>query len=86
MLGIVCVITIVTQIFCAESAVKWWILLGVLVVALLCAVPRRYYTRRLLKAVCLVPLTFGMMLMNLFRLKEATQRFIHTEHGIKEQQ
>lgn len=86
LLGIICVITIVTQIFCAESAVKWWILLGVLVVALLCAVPRRYYTRRLLKAVCLVPLTFGMMLMNLFRLKEATQRFIHTEHGIKEQQ
>jgi len=29
----------------------------------------------------LVPYSFVLMFLNLFRLKEANKRFIHTQHG-----
>lgn len=83
LLGICAGIATVTQFLDAGFAVKWWVMLAVLVTALLCAIPRKYYTLRLLKAIGLVPVAFIMMFCNLFRLKEATQHFIHTEHGIK---
>lgn len=66
------------------SAVKWWILSGCLFLALALAIPRSLYTWQLMKAMIDLPLTFGAMFLNLFRLKGANRTFIHTEHGIKE--
>ena len=65
-------------------AIKWWALLGVILLALCCAIPRRYYSWRLLRAIILVPWSFLLMVANLFRLGEARRRFIHTTHGLPE--
>lgn len=82
LLGFVFVIALLTLLLQPAWALKWWVLLGVVALALACAIPRRYYTWRLLRAVCLVPWSFLLMAANLFRMKEARHRFIHTTHGI----
>ena len=63
------------------AALKWWILFVVLVVALLVAVPRNLYTVRMLVAFVRLPEIFFYMFLNLFRLRGANKKFIHTEHG-----
>ncbi len=83
LLGILCVIAVFMQITFSQYALKWWILLVALITALICAIPHKYCTRKLLKVLSLVPMTFAMMFWNLFKLKEAKRKFIHTEHGIK---
>ncbi len=71
-------------LFCPLCAVKWWLLLGLLLVALLLAIPASYYTRRLFIALLHIPRAFQVMLFNLFRLHGANRQFIHTRHGIGE--
>ena len=61
--------------------IKWWLLLILLAVALLVAVPKRYCTSRLGMALQSLPYTFLLMAFNIFKLKGANKRFIHTEHG-----
>ena len=77
--------TIALVITCISWPVslKWWGLFCLLVVSLLLAVPKRLYTRQLLVAVMELPETFFSMFLNLFRLKGANKRFIHTEHGVR---
>ena len=82
LLGFVFVIALLTLLLQPAWSPKWWGLLGVVALALACAIPRRYYTVRLLRAICLVPWSFLLMVANLFRMKEARHRFIHTSHGI----
>lgn len=82
LLGFVFLIALITLLLQPAWSLKWWILWGVVNLALACAIPRRYYTWRLLRAVCLVPWSFLLMTANLFRMKEARHRFIHTTHGI----
>lgn len=66
------------------AAVKWWWLSGCLVLALALAIPPSLYTWQLFNAMIELPLTFGAMFLNLFRLKGANRHFIHTQHGIQE--
>lgn len=61
---------------------KWWLLLALLAVALLVAVPKRYCTSRLAMALQSLPYTFFLMAANIFKLKGANKKFIHTEHGV----
>ena len=75
-------IALLTLLLQPAWSYKWWVLLGVVDLALAFAIPRRYYTWRLLRAICLVPWSFLLMAANLFRMKEARHRFIHTTHGI----
>ena len=82
LLGFVFVVALLTLLLQPAWSLKWWCLLGVVILALACATPRRYYTVRLLRAICLVPWSFLLMAANLFRMKEARHRFIHTTHGI----
>lgn len=68
---------------CASSLVyKWWGIFFLLLLALVLAVPRHFWKWRLLKAFCLVPYSFLLMSFNLFRLREANKKFIHTRHGV----
>lgn len=84
LLGFSLVFAILATCLSWPSAVKWWVLFGGLLLALALAIPRVLYTWQLVKAMIDLPLTFGAMFLNLFRLKGANRNFIHTEHGIKE--
>lgn len=81
LLGFIFLISLVTSIFFPGCCVKWWVLLLFLLLALVVAIPRHFWTRRIFKVICLVPYSFMLMFFNLFRLKEANRRFIHTAHG-----
>lgn len=83
LLGFSLVFAFLMTCFSWTLAVKWWILFGGLLLALALAIPRVLYTWQLVKAMIDLPLTFGAMFLNLFRLKGANRHFIHTEHGIK---
>lgn len=84
LLGFTFIFSFCFSIWCPALACKWWVLFGLLLLALVVAIPRRLWKWRLIKVVCLIPYSFLLMFVNLFRLKEANKRFIHTEHGIDE--
>lgn len=84
LLGILSVLTISVLTVSPLYAVKWVVLWTMLAVALLVAIPRKYYTKRLWLAVLGVPKAFVLMFLNLFRLKDAHKHFIHTQHGVKD--
>ena len=82
LLGFVFVMSVCTSIGLPVWCFKWWILFGTLLFALVVAIPRCYWTRRMFKVALLIPCSFFLMVVNLFRLKEANKRFIHTVHGV----
>lgn len=82
LLGFVFIIALAYSLCAPPLACKWWGIFILLLLALVLAIPRRYWQWRLLRAVCWVPCSFLLMLLNLFRLKEANKRFIHTAHGV----
>lgn len=51
------------------------------VLAYLFATPRSYFSLKTVKATGKLPLAFALMFLNLFRLKGANKKFIHTPHG-----
>lgn len=63
------------------SPLVWIALLGLNIAAMVFAVPRRFYNRKLLKSVVLLPRLFAKMFLLLFKLKGANKSFIHTPHG-----
>ena len=84
LLGFIVVIALFLSLCASALSYKWWGLFVLLLMALAVAIPRKYWTWRLLRALILVPYTFLLMFINLFRLKEAKDKFIHTEHGVEE--
>ncbi|WP_455585204.1 glycosyltransferase family 2 protein [Bacteroides sp.] len=75
--GITVVVTVVSPV----ASVKWWILSLAQVAAMIVPVPRELMTGRLLKALMRVPVLALIMIGNLFKLKGANKKFIHTQHG-----
>jgi cellulose synthase/poly-beta-1,6-N-acetylglucosamine synthase-like glycosyltransferase len=67
-----------------SHSLKWWGLFLLLAAALLIAIPRRYYTRRMVLAVTALPYTFLTMALNIFKLRGANKKFIHTAHRATE--
>lgn len=65
-------------------SVVWWVLWIVLNFSLFIAIPARYRNRRLWDAVRRLPRFTLIMAGNLFKLRGASQTFIHTQHGEKE--
>ena len=59
----------------------WWILSGLMGIALFIAIPFKLYNLRFLKALVSLPGAFLVMLSLMFRLKGANKEFIHTAHG-----
>lgn len=82
LLGFTFIISLVYSLCASSLAYKWWGIFLLLLLALVLAVPRHYWTWRLFRAFCLVPYSFLLMFLNLFRLREANKRFIHTAHGV----
>lgn len=81
LLGFVSILSVCSTIWFPVWSGKWWALLALLILSIIIAIPRRFWTWRMLRAFCLVPYSFILMFINLFRLKEANKRFIHTVHG-----
>ena len=84
LLGFTFIFSLCLSVWFPVLACKWWVMFGVLVFAIVIAIPRRFWRWRLVKAICFVPYSFLLMFINLFRLKEANKEFIHTEHGVEE--
>lgn len=82
LLGLTGGISVLFSFISWSIAWRWWLLFGLLIIALAVAIPRSLYTHRLLIAMIELPLTFMSMILNIFRLKGANKSFIHTEHGI----
>lgn len=61
--------------------VKWWILSSAQVAAMILPIPGNMLNKRLSKAMIKVPMLAFTMIGNLFKLKGANKKFIHTEHG-----
>ena len=83
LLGFTFIFSVCFSIWFPMLACKWWVIFGLLLLALVVAIPRRFWKWRLVRAVCFVPYSFLLMFFNLFRLKEANKRFIHTTHGVE---
>ena len=63
-------------------AIKWWILSAAQVAAMMLPVPGgRLFTKQVGKAITKMPMLAVTMIGNLFKLKGANKKFIHTEHG-----
>lgn len=82
LLGLIGGISVLFSFISWAIAWRWWLLFGLLIIALGVAIPRSLYTHRLLIAMIELPVTFASMILNIFRLKGANKNFIHTEHGI----
>ena len=63
------------------TAIKWWILSAAQVAAMIIPVPGKLLNRKLGKAILQIPTLALAMIANMFRLKGANKKFIHTEHG-----
>lgn len=81
LLGETFIIALVITCISRPVSLKWWGLFCLLIVSLLLAIPKSLYTRQLFVAIMELPETFLNMFLNLFRLKGANKKFIHTEHG-----
>lgn len=62
------------------AAIKWWILSAAQIMAMWLPIPGRLLDKRLGKAILRIPLLALTTLGNLFKLKGAYKKFIHTEH------
>ena len=59
----------------------WYSCLGVTSMALILAIPRRFFNAQFWMALVNLPKTFVVMFAALFKLKGANKKFIHTQHG-----
>ncbi|HET9487318.1 MAG TPA: glycosyltransferase family 2 protein, partial [Chryseosolibacter sp.] len=83
-LGLLTLVILLSAAFSAYliiSPLIWISLLGLNILAMVFAVPKRFYNRKLLRSAVLVPRLFIQMFLLLFKLKGANKTFIHTPHG-----
>ncbi len=60
----------------------WWLALFIATaMALLFAIPRKFYNRRTFLALLSLPKGFVLMFISLLKIKGATKKFLHTEHS-----
>lgn len=81
LIGITGLLSITFSLINWEWALKWWLLLFFLFLALCMAIPDYLVNKDFKKAIIKVPFLTLMMFINLFRMKGVNKSFIHTEHG-----
>lgn len=81
-IGLAILITIMSLIMgiLPDLALKWWVLALAQILAMLLPLPTSLINKRMLKAVFHIPMLVVRMVSNLFHLKGANKKFIHTEH------
>lgn len=81
LLGIVTVLTGINLLFPSyPGSLCWLTLLAGTVLALVIAVPTKYWSKATLRAALQVPKAFWIFFLILFKLKGANKKFIHTPH------
>ena len=81
LLGGLFVWTIIVLLFHLSWLGVWLLIDMVFLTALMLAIPANMYSSRLMKALCKVPYLFILMIFNIFRLRNATKSFIHTNRN-----
>lgn len=69
------------QIIDWPLALKWWALFIIMGISLCLAIPDKLVDDRFKKSIYKLPLLFLMMILNLFRLKGAYRKFVHTDRS-----
>lgn len=82
LLGFTFFLAVIFSFYNFVWSLKWWAIFLLLITALLVAVPQRFCTSRLVTALQALPYTFLLMAANIFKLRGANKKFIHTAHGI----
>lgn len=80
LLGLIFVVAVLFLFINIFWAIKWWILLMLMCLSLAIAIPDEMVNERLIKILRKLPKLFILMVINLFRMKGAKKKFIHTEH------
>jgi len=62
-------------------SIKWWSTFLVLILSLLISIPKWLWKKGLLSTLFYIPILAWVMFCNLFNLRGAAKKFIHTEHG-----
>ena len=86
-LGLLTLIGFLSLIFSSHVTVSplvWIGLLGVNFLAMIFAIPLRFYNMKLFRSIAMVHGLYLRMFLLLFRLKGANKSFIHTPHGSME--
>ena len=68
--------------FLSINYVYWIALLGTLMFSLLISIPKQFYNKRTANAILSLPKGFFLMIISLLKFKGANKKFIHTEHGL----
>jgi cellulose synthase/poly-beta-1,6-N-acetylglucosamine synthase-like glycosyltransferase len=83
-LGLLIVVTLASFVLYRYVTISPGMWSGVLLInlfSILFAIPRKFYSFKLLKSVFLIPKIFLKMFMLMFKLKGANKTFIHTPHA-----
>lgn len=80
-LGLQTILTALFVVIHSPLMILWVGFYGLQVIATFTAIPRAYYTKKLLVSIFSLPLIFFKMFLLLFKLKGANKKFIHTPHG-----
>ncbi|MFA6769906.1 MAG: glycosyltransferase family 2 protein [Bacteroidales bacterium] len=78
-LGICILMAFIITIISWEASLRWWILVALLLFAFALAVPDSLVTKTNIRALKKLPIIFMLMFLNLFRLRNAGNKFIHTK-------
>ncbi len=79
-LGLILIVAITLSFFNIILSFKWWLLLLLMSLALAIAIPDEMVNERFLRILRKLPKLFILMVINLFRMKGAKKKFIHTKH------
>jgi len=79
--GFLVIFSIVTTWYDWSLSLKWWGITFILIISFFMAIPDYLVDNRFQKAIISLPLLFILMFLNLFRLRGANKKFIHTVHG-----
>ena len=84
LLFFICLLSVPLNDFLVLDTTIWWTLFGLNSLAFLLAIPREFYTKELLWALLSLPKAFAIMVLLLFKLRDADKSFIHTPHSSSE--
>lgn len=82
LIGLTFILALINTLTSSYFTLIWWMLLVLLAFTMFLAIPSELIDKRLLKAITSLPKVFFLMFINLFKLKGANKKFIHTPHGI----
>jgi len=80
-LGICGLMAFFITIISWKESLRWWILVAILLFVFALAVPDNLVTNTNIRALKKLPIIFILMFLNLFRLRNAGNKFIHTKKG-----